>query len=110
MAFDEDLAARIRDCLARQRIRQVDEKRMFGGVGFLLSGNMLVGVWKDSLVARLGDDGGEAIREPHVRPFDVTGKPMRGWVLVDPEGLETDDQLAGWITRAMAFVRTLPAK
>lgn len=109
MAFDEDLAARIRDYLDRQRIPQVEEKRMFGGVGFLLNGNMLVGVWKDSLVARLGDDG-EALHEPHVRPFDITGKPMCGWVLVDPEGLEADDQLAGWITRAMDFVRTLPAK
>jgi hypothetical protein len=109
MAFDEDLAVRIREHLARQKTR-VEEKRMFGGIGFLLDGNMLVGVWKESLVARLGDGGDQALREPHVRPFDVTGKPMRGWVMIDPEGLETDDQLGGWIDRATAFVRTLPAK
>ena len=60
---------------------------MFGGVGFLLNGNMLVGVWKDSLIARLGpDEGDEALLEPHVKEFDITGRPMKGWVLVEPEG------------------------
>lgn len=109
MAFDEDLAARIRERLARQK--GIGEKRMFGGVGFLLNGNLLVGVWKDSLAVRLGKEQGEAAAgELHVRPFDITGKPMRGWVLVAPEGVEDDDQLAGWIGRAGAFVRTLPAK
>ena len=109
MAFDEDLAARIRERLERRK--GLVEKRMFGGVGFLLNGNLLVGVWKDSLVARLGPGEGEAaLLEPHVRPFDVTGRPMTGWVLVGPEGVEEDDQLAGWIDRASAFVGTLPAK
>src|SRR5687768_2354264 len=108
MAFDEDLAARIRYRLDRRR--GIEEKRMFGGVGFLLNGNLLVGVWKDSLVARLGPDASEAaLLEPHARPFDVTGKPMTGWVLVGPEGVEDDDQLADWIDRATAFVETLPA-
>ena len=67
---------------------------MFGGVGFLLNGNMLVGVWKDSLIVRLGpDQGEEALLEPHVKEFDITGRPMKGWVLVEPEGVEDDDQL-----------------
>ena len=84
---------------------------MFGGVGFLLHGNMLVGVWKDSLVVRLGPgEGEEALREPHVKEFDITGRPMKGWVLVGPGGVEDDDQLAGWIERAAKFGRTLPAK
>ena len=109
MAFDETLAARIRDALARKR--GVEEKKMFGGVGFLLDGNMLVGVWKDSLIVRLGpDEGDEALLEPHVRAFDITGKPMKGWLLVEPEGVEEDDQLKDWIERATRFVRTLPAK
>jgi len=109
MAFDEDLAARIRERLERRQ--GVEEKRMFGGVAFLLDGNLLVGVWKDSLIARLGrEQGEEALLEPHVRPFDVTGRPMRGWVLVGPEGVGEDDQLARWIDRAEEFVRTLPAK
>jgi hypothetical protein len=109
MAFDEDLAARIRERLARQS--GIDEKRMFGGVGFLLNGNLLVGVWKDSLVVRLGpEQGGRALLEPHVGVFDITGRPMKGWVLVAPEGVEEDAQLAGWIERAAAFVGALPAK
>src|SRR5436309_1859897 len=109
MAFDEALAERIREALARRKSAQ--EKKMFGGVGFLLHGNMLVGVWKDSLIVRLGPDGGEeALLEPHVREFDITGRPMRGWALVGPEGVEDDDQLRGWIERAVRFVRTLPAK
>jgi TfoX/Sxy family transcriptional regulator of competence genes len=109
MAFDETLAARTRDALARKR--GVEEKKMFGGVGFLLHGNMLVGVWKDSLIVRLGPDNyGDALLEPHVREFDITGKPMKGWVLVEPEGVQDDDQLTNWIARATRFVRTLAAK
>jgi len=109
MAYDETLAARIRQHLARRK--NVEEKKMFGGVGFLLNGNMLVGVWKDSLIVRLGpDDGDEALKETHVREFDITGRPMKGWVLVEPEGIEGDDDLSGWIQRAMKFVGKLPAK
>ena len=109
MAFDESLAARIREALARKR--GVEEKKMFGGVGFLLHGNMLVGVWKDSLIARLGPDNHEdALLEPHVREFDITGRAMKGWVLVGPEGVQDDEQLSAWIQRAVKFVGALPAK
>ena len=109
MAFDESLATRIRDALARRR--GIEEKKMFGGVGFLLSGNLLVGVWKDSLCVRLGpDQAEEALLEPHVKEFNITGRPMKGWVLVEPEGVEGDDRLQHWIEQALKFVRTLPAK
>jgi hypothetical protein len=109
MAFDESLAARLRDALARRK--NVEEKKMFGGVCFLLNGNLLVGVWKESLVVRLGQDqAGEALREPHVKEFDITGRPMRNWVLVEPEGITGDEQLKGWIGRALKFVESLPAK
>ena len=109
MAFSESLAARIRDAVVRKK--NIEEKKMFGGVGFLLNGNMLVGVWKDSLIVRLGLDGYEdALLESHVREFDITGKPMKGWVMVEPEGIQSDDQLAGWIERAVTFVKTLPRK
>lgn len=109
MAFDESLAARIRDALARRK--NVEERKMFGGICFLLNGNLLVGVWKDSLIARLGPDEGEAaLLEPHVKVFDITGKPMRNWVLVEPEGIEDDDQLQAWIDLATKFVRMLPRK
>jgi TfoX/Sxy family transcriptional regulator of competence genes len=109
MAFDESLAARIRDALSRKR--GIEEKKMFGGVGFLHHGNLLVGVWKDSLIVRLGPDNyDEALLEPHVREFDITGRAMKGWVLVERKGVEADDHLTDWIKRAARFVRTLPAK
>jgi hypothetical protein len=83
MAFDDSLAARIRDTLARRG--GVTEQRLFGCVCFFLDGNVLAGVWKDRLIVRLGPDEGEAaMLEPHVRAFDITGRPMRNWVAVEP--------------------------
>ena len=109
MAFDETLAERIRECLARRK--NVEERKMFGGICFLLNGNLLVGVWKDALIARLGPGEGEAVlREPHVKVLDITGRPMRNWVMVAPEGIEDDGQLKAWIERATTFVTTLPKK
>jgi TfoX/Sxy family transcriptional regulator of competence genes len=109
MAYSEALADRIRQALGRPR--GLAEKKMFGGVGFLLSGNLCVGVWKTSLIVRL--DPAEAdslLKQPHVAPFDITGRPMKGWLLVEADGLESDEQLAAWIERSKAFVRSLPAK
>ena len=109
MAFDEALAERIRQRLARRK--GVEEKKMFGGVGFLLNGNLLVGVWKESLIVRLGpEEGEEALKEAHVSEFVITGRSLQGWVLVAPEGVEGDEQLSGWIQRAVQFVGKLPAK
>ena len=109
MAYDENLAARIRDALDRKK--GTEEKKMFGGVGFLLNGNMLVAVWKESLIVRLDpDEYDDALLEPHVKKFDITGRPMKGWVLVEPEGVEDDDQLKDWIERAVNFVGKLPRK
>lgn len=109
MAFSESLAARIRDALARRR--NIVERKMFGCLCFLLNGNALAGFWKNSLIARLGPDEGEAaLREPHVRAFDITGKPMRNWVVVEPDGIEDDEQLSQWIERAVKFVGTLKKK
>ena len=109
MAFGDNLAARIRHALARKK--SIEENKMFGGIGFLLHGNMLVGVWKDSLIVRLGPETyDDALLEPHVREFDITGRPMKGWVLVEPEGVEHDEQLKDWIERAAKFVKALPVK
>ena len=109
MPFDESLAARIRDALARKK--NIEEKKMFGCICFLLNGNALAGVWKDRLIARLGPDEGEAaLREQHVRAFDITGRPMRNWVAVESAGVEDDDQLKDWIERAIKFVGKLPRK
>ena len=109
MAFDENLAERIRESLARRK--NVVNKKMFGGLGFLLNGNMLVGVWKDSLIVRIGPSGyEEALLEAHVREFDITGRAMKGWLVVEPEGVEEDEQLNEWLARALAFVEQLPTK
>jgi hypothetical protein len=109
MAFDENLAARIRTALGRKR--GIEEKTLFGCFCLLLNGNVLVGVWKNSLIVRLGNEQGEdALLEPHVRPFDITGKAMNGWVAVAPEGIEDDDQLKAWIQRAVKFVGKMPGK
>ena len=105
----ESLTQRIRDALSLER--GIEEKRMFGGVAFLLYGNMLVGVWKNSLVARIGPDAQQAaLQKEHVRQFDITHRPMNGWVMVEPDGIESDTQLRGWIEQAKKFVEQLPRK
>jgi hypothetical protein len=109
MAFDENLAAHIRTALARKK--GTEEKKMFGGLCFLLSGHMLVGVWKDSLIARIGEEqADEAMLEPHVKPMDITGKPMKGWVMVAAEGVADEIDVKEWVQRAVKFVCKLPAK
>jgi hypothetical protein len=109
VAFSESLASRILDALARRR--NIEEKKMFGCICFFLNGNALVGVWKKRLIARLGPEEGEAaLREPFVREFDITGRAMRNWVAVEPEGVENDGQLTDWIQKATDFVGTLPRR
>ena len=85
---------------------------MFSGVGFLLNGNLVVGVRKDSLPVRLGpEQSDEALKEAHVSEFQITGRgTMKGWLVVSLEGVQSDDQLKGWIQRAVKFVGKLPAK
>ena len=109
MVYDESLAARIRKLLARRK--NVTEKKMFGGIEFLMNGNMCVGVWKEFLILRLGPDQYEgALREPCVKEFDITGRAMKGWVLVEPGGVEEEDELRMWVRRATTFTGTLPPK
>lgn len=109
MAYDESLAARIREVLDNQT--GIEEKKMFGGIGFLLNGNMLVGVWKENLIVRVGADAyEEALTESSVVEFDITGRSMKGWVMVEPEGVDEDENLKDWIGRAVEFVKTLPGK
>jgi TfoX/Sxy family transcriptional regulator of competence genes len=108
MAYDSVLVERIRDRLGDAG--GVTEKKMFGGLAFLTSGNMTVGVYGDDLIARIGPDGTDAaLAEPGVRLFDMTGRPMRGWVLVAGEVLD-DDVLERWIGQARSYVGTLPPK
>jgi TfoX/Sxy family transcriptional regulator of competence genes len=110
MPYDEDFAGRVREQLSGQD--GVSEKQMFGGLAFLLAGNMAVGLsGSGELMVRVGPDGTEqALAEPHTRLFDMTGRPMRGWILVAPEGVSTEQALNGWVTRGLEFARTLPPK
>jgi TfoX/Sxy family transcriptional regulator of competence genes len=108
MAIDEGLAQRIREALGTAR---VTERKMFGGIAFMSRGHMFVGIARGLLMVRIGPAAyEEALRKPHVREMDFTGRPMRGYVYVDPPGFERDDDLASWVKAGLAFVKTLPAK
>ncbi len=109
MPYSEELAGRLRDLLAGKP--QVIEKKMFGGLAFLLHGHLLVGVRHNELIARIGPDRyPAALQKPHVVEFDITGKPMKGWVTVQPRGLRSEPQLQNWLQQSLEFVQTLPPK
>jgi hypothetical protein len=110
MAYDNELAHRIREQLGDEH--GVTEKAMFGGLAFLLHGNMTVGITNSrELMVRVGPDSSdEALARPHTRVFDMTGRPMKGWILVSAEGFATKRQLGVWVGRGVAFARTLPVK
>ena len=109
MAYDESLAARIRSAFEGQP--GVAEKKMFGGVAFMVGGNMACGVTSDELMVRVGPDNYEdALSRPHARPMDFTGRPMRGMVYVARPGVESDQDLAAWVESGASFARSLPPK
>ena len=109
MAYDEELAERIRRALAGRQ--GVSEKKMFGGIAFMLRGNMCCGIVRDDLMVRVGPERHEeALAQPHARPMDFTGRPMRGMVYVTPEGCRTDEALKRWVEQGLNFAATLPAK
>ncbi|MCA9290102.1 MAG: TfoX/Sxy family protein [Phycisphaerales bacterium] len=109
MPADAELVQRVRAVLARRR--GVKEVRMFGGVCFTINGHMCCGIANTDLVLRLGGAGAaDALDEPHTRPMDFTGRPMRSMVCVDAAGVRDDAALRAWIDRAARFVRTLPPK
>jgi TfoX/Sxy family transcriptional regulator of competence genes len=87
------------------------EKKMFGGVGFLIAGNMACGVNKEDLVVRVDPEKHSTLlKKPHVKPFDLTGRPMKGWLLVGADGCKTEKQLGAWVREGIAFALTLPPK
>jgi len=109
MPYDETLAARVRKLLGRRK--NLAEKKMFGGLGFLLDGSICCGVWKEFLILRLGDDAArQVLGEAHARPFDITGRAMRGWAMIEPAGWQHDAALRRWIAWAVEFTASLPAK
>jgi TfoX/Sxy family transcriptional regulator of competence genes len=107
--YDEDLANRVRELLPDDD--EIIGKAMFGGFVFSLAGNMAVGVSNEDLMVRVGPDAvDETLEQPHARAFEVGGRPMKGWVLVAPVGLDGDDELTDWIGRGLTFARSLPPK
>jgi TfoX/Sxy family transcriptional regulator of competence genes len=109
VAYDEPLAERIQALIGKRR--GVSEKRMFGGLAFMLNGNMCCGVVNDRVMLRLGPEGAdEALKAPHTEPMDFTGKPMKSMVYLRPEGYEADADLERWVETAMRFAKTLPAR
>lgn len=109
MAYDEGLAQRMREMLIDEP--DLEEKKMFGGVGFLVAGNMACGVIQRDLIVRVGREEYErALAEPHTVEFDMTGRPMRGWIVVQPDGYSADEDLVAWIERGVGFARSLPPK
>lgn len=108
MTYNLKLAERIRSQLDGI---PVVEKKMFGGIGFLLNGNLACGVNKDDLIVRVDPGRHSALlKKPHAKPFDLTGKPMKGWLVVEAEGCKTDKQLSTWVKEGLEFAATLPPK
>jgi TfoX/Sxy family transcriptional regulator of competence genes len=109
MAYDEGVAQRVREIM--EDIPGVTEKKMFGGIAFMVNGNMCSGVVKSELMMRVGADGyDDALSQPHAREMDFTGKPMKGFVYVGEKGFAADRDLRSWINRAYQFVSALPKK
>jgi TfoX/Sxy family transcriptional regulator of competence genes len=109
MPYDEELAERVRDAISMRDA--ISEREMFGGITFMLAGNMACGVIGDELIVRVGKEHAErALAEPHTRPFDFTGRPMRAWVVVAAAGIASDEALAEWVDAGAAFAASLPAK
>ena len=109
MAYDENLARRIRDELGS--MPGLVEKKMFGGIGFLVQGNMACGVHGDDMIVRVGPARyEEALTRPHVKLFDMTGRPMSGWVMVAPAGIVKDEDLRAWVEQGVEFALSLPPK
>ena len=109
MAYDEGVAQRLRECFEGQS--DIAEKKMFGGLAFMHSGNMCCGIVDDVLMARVGPHAyAAALERPHTRVMDFTGKPLKGFVYVDPPGFAEDGQLGEWIELCQAFTSSLPPK
>ena len=109
MAYDEGLAARVREILEEQVVP--DERKMFGGIAFMVNGHMCCGVLKEDLMLRLDPDVAKtALRDPNVRPMDFTGRPMKNFVFVSPQGTKTEARLRRHVQSSLDFVEALPAK
>lgn len=111
MAYDENLAARVLEAVSQLCPVQIVEKKMFGGIAYMVQGNMCVGIIQDSLMVRVGKKNyEEMLNQPHAQIMDFTGRPMRGFVTVAPEGIESAQDLTNWLQRGLDYALSLPAK
>jgi hypothetical protein len=111
MAYDEGLAQRVQEMLDGMELPGLEAKKMFGGVGYMVQGNTVCGVHKESLIVCVGPEGHtEAMTMPHTREFDITGRSMKGWVMVDADGYAADADLKGWVQQGVAFAQALDPK
>jgi len=109
MPYNEDIEKRVLNIVSDWD--NTSQKKMFGGVCHLMQGNMFCGVYKDFLILRLGvEEAKSALESPFVRPFDITGRPMKGWVMVEEQGFRTEESLRQWLDQAKAFASALPRK
>ena len=109
MAYNIDIEKRISPIVSRWENTEL--KKMFGGICYLLKGNMVCGIYKDFLILRLGEANAEKhLADRHVRPFDITGRPMKGWIMIAPEGFKKEAHLKKWLREAKNFAETLPQK
>ena len=109
MPFNEKLEARINQIVSAWK--NTAAKKMFGGICHLINGNMFCGVYKDFLILRIGEvSAQEAFELPYVKPFDITGRAMKGWIMIDERGFESDDNLKKWLIKAKQFALSLPSK
>lgn len=108
MAYDQELADRI-----RREVSDIPfvEKKMFGGIGFLINGNMACGVYKNNMIVRVDPAKHEKLlKKKHTRVFDITGRPMKGWLMVEQDGCKTARQVGAWVKEGVDFALTLPTK
>ena len=109
MAYDEKLAERLGNLVKNRK--GFSQKKMFGGIAFMLNGNMCFGIHNDSLVIRTDEESAKgSLKRKYVKPFDIIGRHMKGWIMVSKEGIKTKNSLDKWTSLAAEFVKTLPKK
>ena len=109
MVYDQKLDSRLQKIVLQWN--NTGKKKMFGGICYLLNGNMVGGIYKDSIILRLGEkNANSALKLPHFKPFDITGRPMKGWVMIAQNAFKNDEDLVFWLEKAKKFVENLPAK
>lgn len=109
MSYNQELEQRIDQLI--NSFGEITKKKMFGGIGYMMNGNMCFGIHKEYLILRLSTEkASEMLKEEYTKPFDITGRPMKGWVMISPDKIETEEKLSGFLETGIEFVKSLPPK